>query len=109
MGSPSLFGLRSPLRAEDGRSAMKKVLGAGLTLGLILKGGLTKLCQGADSDSFEAKLTITIHVYNYADVSPKTLVKAEKAATSVFRKAGVKTLWTDMRVNAAKKREDSAD
>ena len=48
---------------------------------------LTNLCQGATADSREAKPTITIHVYNYADVSPKTMVKAEEVAPGIFRTA----------------------
>ena len=41
---------------------MKKALRAGLTLGVILTGGLTKLCQAAKPDLLETKLTITIHI-----------------------------------------------
>ena len=74
---------------------MNQRLRASFTLGLILTGGFTKLCQGAPTDSPEANPTITMHVYNYADVSPKTLIEAEKIAAGVFRKAGVETRWLD--------------
>ena len=53
------------------------------------------MCQGAPTDSPERDPTITIHVYNYADVSSKTLIEAEKIAAGVFRKAGVETRWLD--------------
>src|SRR5260221_13637662 len=86
---------------------MKKALGAGLTLGLILTGGFAKLCQGARADSLETNPTITMNVYNYAEVSPKTLMEAEKVATGIFRKAGVKTRWLDIHLSSEKKQEDS--
>ena len=74
---------------------MNQRLRACFNLGLILTSGLTKVCQGAPTDSPETDPTITIHVYNYADVSPKTLIEAEKIAAGVFRKAGVETRWLD--------------
>jgi len=64
------------------------------------------LCQGATADSPEANPTITIHVYNYADVSPKTLIEAEKIAAGVFRQAGVETRWLG---GHGKKKESSAE
>ena len=85
---------------------MNQRLRACFTLGLILTGGLTKLCQGATADSREANPTITIHVYNYADVSPKTLIEAEKIVAGVFRKAGVETRWLDRH---GKKKESSVE
>src|SRR5437899_799279 len=54
---------------------MNRRLRACFTLGLILTGGLTKLCHGAPTDSLETNPTITMHVYNYADVSPKALIE----------------------------------
>ena len=85
---------------------MNQRLRACFTLGLILTGGLTKLCQGATADSREANPTITIHVYNYADVSPKTLIEAEKIAAGVFRQAGVETRWLNRH---GKTKESSAE
>ena len=76
------------------------------TLGLILTGGLAQLCQGASADSREANPTITIHVYNYADVSPKTLIEAEKIAAGVIRQAGVETRWLNRH---GKTKESSAE
>ena len=88
---------------------MKKALRAGLTLGVILTGGLSKLCQAAKPDLLETKLTITIHIYNYAEVPPKTLMKAEKVATRIFRKAGVETRWLNQNPHSENKEENSAD
>jgi hypothetical protein len=85
---------------------MNQRLRACFTLGLILTGGLTKLCQGAPADSPEADPTITIHVYNYADVSPKTPIEAEKIAAGVFGRAGVETRWLDRH---GKRKESSAE
>src|SRR5438132_9739406 len=86
---------------------MKKALRAGLTLGVILTGGLSKLCQAAKPDLLETKLTITIHVYDYAKVSPKALVKAERVAAGIFRKADVEIRWIDQHVNSEDKQENS--
>ena len=56
---------------------MNQGLRACFTLGLILTGGLTKLCQGASTHPVETNPAITIHVCNYADVSPKTLIRGK--------------------------------
>ena len=85
---------------------MTQIFRACFTIGLILTGGFTKLCQGAPADSREANPTIAIHVYNYADVSSKTLMEAEKIAAGVFRKARVETRWLG---GHGKKKESSAE
>src|SRR5712692_8789607 len=85
---------------------MNQRLRASFTLGLILTGGFTKLCQGAPTDSPEANPTITMHVYNYGDVSPKTLIEAEKIVAGVFRQAGVQTRWLDRH---GQRKESSAE
>lgn len=86
---------------------MTQILRACFTTGLILTGGFTKLCQGAPADPLETNLTITIHVYNYANASPKTLAEAEKIAAGIFRKAGVETRWLDR--HGKKRKESSAE
>jgi hypothetical protein len=72
---------------------------AGFALGLTLMGGLAPFCQGASTDRLETNPTITLHVYNYAHVSPKTLIEAEKIATGIFRKAAVEIRWLDRNGN----------
>jgi len=96
-----------PFPDEARRECHEEALGVGLILGLILTVGLTELCQGAIADSPETKLTITIHVYDYAEVSPKTLMRAEKVAAGIFRKAGVETRWINQHVNSEDKQENS--
>jgi hypothetical protein len=78
-------------------------------LGLIMMGGLAKVCQGAKSDSLETKLTITIHVYNYAEGSPKALMRAEQLAAGIFRKAGVETRWLNQQLSSDHKQENPSD
>ena len=53
--------------------------------------------------------TLTIHVYNYDEVSPETLMKAEKTASGIFRKAGVETRWLNKHPHSENKKENSAD
>jgi len=88
---------------------MTQILRACFTTGLILTGGFTKLCQGAPADSREINPTITIRVYNYAEVSPKTLTQAEKVAAGILRKAGVETRWLDRHENSEEEQQDSFD
>lgn len=66
-----------------------------LTLGLIFTGGFTGLGQSAAADSPDPSSTFTIHVYNHAEVDPKTLMEAEEVATGIFRKAGVESRWAE--------------
>jgi len=40
-------------------------------------------------------ITITVHVYNYATVSEKTLSRAKQEAGRIFRNAGLTALWVD--------------
>jgi len=43
----------------------------------------------------DTTMTITIHVYNDAEVSPRILVEAKRIAAKAFRDAGVETRWLD--------------
>src|SRR5712691_10705403 len=87
---------------------MKKGLRVCLTLGFILTGGLMRVCQGAAGDPLKFNPTITIHVYNYAEVSSEIVKKAERVAAGVFRKAGVEIRWCDRHLNSGNNKEDSA-
>ena len=49
----------------------------------------------AAAGSLETRPTIAIHIYDYADVDPQTLIEAEKVTSSIFRKAGVESRWPD--------------
>jgi hypothetical protein len=46
-------------------------------------------------------ITITIHVYNYAAVSEKTLARAKEEAGRIFGNAGLMALWVDHALSAA--------
>jgi len=48
--------------------------------------------QSAESDP-DQNLTIVLHVYDYAQVEPKELARAEEEASGVLRMAGVKAIW----------------
>jgi hypothetical protein len=78
-----------------------------LILGLMLAGGFTGLGRSAEVDSPETSPNFTIHVYNHAQVDPKTLMEAEKVATGVFRKAGVESRWIEGALTSEHKQEDS--
>ena len=54
-------------------------------------------------------VTLTIHVYNYAEVSPKTLIQAEKVTEGIFRKVGVEIRWLGYPLNSANKQKNSSD
>jgi hypothetical protein len=69
-------------------------LGWALNLGLVIT-GIAALGQGAVAGSSDTSRTITIQVHNYAVVDKKTLLEAEKVATTIFRNAGVESQWTD--------------
>jgi hypothetical protein len=86
---------------------MKKGLRTYFTLGVILTEGLTKPGYSRTAESLQTSVTITIHVYNYAQVSPETLMEAEKIAARVFRKAGEEIRLRDERPNSQKQKEDS--
>jgi hypothetical protein len=67
-----------------------------LKVGLVLSIGLTGLSHTAAAESSQKGNAITIRVYNYARVAPKTLADAEEVATEIFRKAEVETRWVDI-------------
>ena len=43
--------------------------------------------------STEADLTVTLHVFDYAQVEPRDLARAKEEATRILRAAGVETAW----------------
>ncbi len=63
---------------------------------VILAGlGWTGLVQQAMARPLKPSVGITIHIYNYANVSRHTLDEAEKVAAKIFRNAGLQTQWVD--------------
>jgi hypothetical protein len=63
--------------------------------GLILLAACAGLGENSGGGLPEKSSTLTIYVYNYAQVDHNVLIKAEKVTSEVFRKAGVKSQWVD--------------
>ena len=62
-----------------------------LSVGVLLS---ALICPAGEAAVSEASgLTITIHAYNYAAVSEKTLARAKEEAERIFRCAGLTALW----------------
>jgi hypothetical protein len=74
---------------------MKTTLRWTLGVGLVLASGLTVLAHAAPAAASGTSPAITIHVHNYARVSPNTLAEAEEVVTEIFREAGLETQWAD--------------
>jgi hypothetical protein len=74
---------------------MSRSCGHPLTLGLVLSFCLPSLAESPTNNESAADLRVTVRVYNFAQISPKVLVEAEREATRIFRKVGVETLWLD--------------
>lgn len=70
---------------------MKKTFSSWLALGFILSLAATGLARTPSTGAAEFK--ITVRVYDYAQVSPRTLSKAQRDAARVFRQAGIETEW----------------
>ena len=68
---------------------MRKLMAA-LAVGLAATGGSVASAQNP-----EDALTVTLHVTNYAGISPRELAAAEAYATAVYGAAGIQTAWTD--------------
>jgi hypothetical protein len=68
---------------------MRKLMAA-LAVGMAVTGGSVASAQNP-----EDALTVTLHVTNYAAISPKELAAAEAYATAIYRAAGIQTVWTE--------------
>lgn len=88
---------------------MKTTLRWTLGMGLALASGLTSLGHAAPVAPSETSPAITIHVHNYARVTPKTLAEAEEVTTGIFREAGLEIRWADSVLNAEDDVEPFAD
>ena len=88
---------------------MKRKLRPCLSLGLILTGGFTRVERSVAASPGQGSLTITLQVYNYAEVDHKTLMGAEKVAAMIFRKAGVESRWVEAALNSDNKKGNSED
>jgi hypothetical protein len=70
-------------------AAMRKLMAA-LAVGMAVTGGSVAAAQNR-----EDALTVTLHVTNYAAISPKDLAAAEAYATAIYRASGIQLVWTD--------------
>ena len=68
---------------------MRKLMAA-VVLGMAVTCGSVASAQDP-----EDALSVTLHVTNYAAISPKELAAAEAYATAIYRAAGVQTVWTE--------------
>jgi hypothetical protein len=80
-----------------------------LVLGLVVTRNAPAVAQTAAAGSVETRLTVTIHVHNYAEVDRRTLMEAEKVAKEIFRKVRVESRWVDTALSSESKQENSAD
>src|SRR5579864_6161047 len=78
---------RWALATEGG--AMRKLIAA-WAVGLAATGGSVASAQNPEN-----ALTITLHVADYAAISPRDLAAAEAYATAIYAAAGIQTVWTD--------------
>ena len=78
-------------------------------LGLVVTGKASGVAQTTAAGSTDTGLTVTIHVYNSAEVDHKTLKEAEKVATEIFRKVGAESRWVDVALTSENKQENSAN
>ena len=78
-----------------------------LTLCLMLS---RTLPAGADSREvpISPEASITVRVYDYADVAASTLASAKRAATWIFRRAGISLAWQDCALTAEELIENPA-
>jgi hypothetical protein len=66
-----------------------------LALSLLFSLGAPHLAEAQPAGKSNARPKITVRIYDYAEVKPRTLAGAKREATSVLRKAGVETAWLD--------------
>jgi predicted Zn-dependent protease len=67
------------------------------------------LASAAVARETRPHLTITIHVYNYAEVPSQTLIQAEQITEAIFRKTAVEIQWLGSPLDSANKQENSSD
>jgi hypothetical protein len=87
---------------------MKTLLGWQLTMALILA-GITGVVESATASPPKPSLTLTIHIYNYAEVAPQTLLEAERVAAGIFQRAKVNVRWVNASVTSGNNQENTTD
>jgi hypothetical protein len=74
---------------------------AGILAGLLLASGRLGLCQDSAREIAEPSLTITVWIYNHAEVPGSTLAKAQHVAGRIFRETGTEVKWLHCQRSAA--------
>lgn len=72
---------------------MKKTFRKLLVLSFLLTVSLPGLAETPATSRAQPSLRMTLRVYDYAQVAPKTLARALREARTIFRKARVETVW----------------
>ena len=72
---------------------MTRILQTSLIAGLLLSLALPILAESRTSEPDPLASTITIRVYDYADVPAPVAKQAQRQANRIFRKAGIETEW----------------
>ncbi len=72
----------------------------------LLLGFMLTLTVSALADAAERGLTITLNVYNYAQLGENTLIQAEKEVNRIFSKIGVATTWHNVSGSPEKEQMD---
>ena len=85
---------------------MNRLFGKCLALSFILTLSSASFARTPSTGGAEPSLKITVRVYNYAEVSRRTLAQAERKATRVFRQVGVETVWLDCSLAGAEVARD---
>ena len=66
-----------------------------IILGLLIATAGVSPLHAANPTTEDRSPAFAVKVYNYAEVSPKTLVAAKRHAAKVYRKIGIETSWID--------------
>ncbi len=76
---------------------MNRTLRSLLNLGFVVT-VTAGLVGTAVADPAKPRLTITLSVYNYAEIPHDTLLQAEEEAAKIFGKVGAETQWLDVSI-----------
>jgi hypothetical protein len=79
-----------------------------LTMALILA-GITGVGESVMAGTPKSSLTLTIHIYNYAEVAPRILIEAERVAVGIFQRAKVNVRWVNAPVTSANNQQNTTD
>jgi hypothetical protein len=66
-----------------------------ISLVLILATGAGRIEGKGNCEEDESRQRLHVRIYDYAQVSPETLIEAKRTASSIFRRAGVEVSWLD--------------